>query len=374
MGRDVSTTMKTFTTHIDTLAEASIRIIRENQSSTGGYIASPNFSVYNYSWFRDGAFIAYAMSQVGEMDSALAFHNWAAENINKRSEKIEDLIRRSKSGNEIDPEEHLHCRYSIDGHESEEAWTNFQLDGFGTWLWAIDEFRSKENSLTGDIYLAASALIPYLVEFWDSPSFDWWEESFGKQHVSTLGCISAGLEAVSQWDEIESNLRMVAKATAADIHAFVMSKGVVDKHLTKWIGSDAVDGSLSALIAPLDWVKNDEIERETLKQISSQLGELGTHRHLSDVYFGGGPWPLLSAFLALAKRAHGDIEGCRRIFEWLTQCANENYELPEQLATNLLHPETRQEWIEKWGAPAMPLLWSHAMFLILKKEVEGFSQ
>ena len=366
--------MKTFTNHIDALAEASIRIIRENQSSTGGYIASPNFSVYNYSWFRDGAFIAHAMAKVGEIDSAIAFHDWAARNINQRKNKISELIRRNRAGEVIDPEEHLHCRYSIDGKESEEAWTNFQLDGFGTWLWAADQFRSAGNSLSAEVYSAAATLIPYLAEFWAAPSFDWWEESFGEQHVSTLGCISAGLEAVANWQEVEAELRTTAESCAAEIRRYVMDNGVVDKHLTKWIGSDAVDGSLSALIAPLDWVKNKEIERETLNQISIQLGELGTHRHLSDVYFGGGPWPLLSAFLALARSAQGDIEGCRRIFEWIAKSANENFELPEQLATNLLHPETRQEWIEKWGIPAVPLLWSHAMFLLLKKEVEGFTQ
>jgi hypothetical protein len=58
----------------------------------------------------------------------------------------------------------------------------------------------------------------------------------------------------------------------------------------------------------------------------------------------------------------------------MIDCATDNRELPEQMPTDLLHPETRQEWITKWGMPAVPLLWSHAMFLLLKKEVEGFSQ
>jgi GH15 family glucan-1,4-alpha-glucosidase len=362
--------MKTFNQNTVALAEASIRIIRENQSSTGGYIASPNFSVYNYSWFRDGAFIAHAMSKVGEDDSAIKFHDWAAGNINQRQEKILDLIERNQKGLEIDPEEHLHCRYSIDGTESEEAWTNFQLDGFGTWLWVADEFVNSGKTLGTDVYQAVETLIPYLIEFWKTPSFDWWEESFGELHVSTLGCISAGLLAVSQWENIEENLRKAAAQTADEIRAFVMENGVVDKHLTKWIGATTIDGSLSALIAPLNWVQDAEIERNTLDLISRQLGVLGTHRHLADVYFGGGPWPILSAFLALARSAQGDTDTATRVFEWLTNCANENLELPEQLATDLLYPETRDEWIQKWGKPAEPLLWSHAMFLLLKKEIE----
>lgn len=365
--------MKTFTDQLEALEKSSIRIICENQSSTGGYIASPNFAVYNYSWFRDGAFIAHAMSLVGEVASASAFHLWAAKNINDREAKISDLISRSNKGETIDPEDHLHCRYSVDGRESVEEWTNFQLDGFGTWLWAANEFRGAGNLLDPSIYQAARNLIPYLSQFWKAPSFDWWEESFGYQHVSTLGCIAAGLDAVRDWEEISPDLRASADVCATEIRNHVMKNGVIADHLTKWIGSNAVDGSLAALIAPLGWIEDQLIIDKTLDAISDQLGELGTHRHLEDVYFGGGPWPLLSVFLALGRAQQGDISKAERTLEWVAACANEALELPEQLATDLLHPETRQEWIEKWGVPAEPLLWSHAMFLILKKEVEKYS-
>lgn len=363
--------MKTINSHLDALEESSIRIIRENQSSTGGFIASPNFAVYNYSWFRDGAFIAYAMSLMGENESALAFHRWAAKNINDRESKILHLIASSKAGVEIDPEDHLHCRYSIDGCESDEEWTNFQLDGFGTWLWAANEFRSTGNVLDPSIYRAASNLIPYLAEFWSSPSFDWWEESFGYQHVSTLGCIAAGLEAIDSWEQISTELRATATHTADEIRKYVFAHGVVDGHLTKWIGTDAVDGSLAALIAPIGWIKDESIIDETLSAISESLGELGTHRHLQDVYFGGGPWPLLSAFLALGRVHKGDVAKAMTTLNWIAACANEALELPEQLPIDLLRPDTRQGWVDKWGIPAEPLLWSHAMFLILKKEVEA---
>lgn len=362
--------MKTYTDQLNALELSSIRIIRENQSSTGGYVASPNFAVYNYSWFRDGAFIAHAMSLVGENESARAFHNWAAENINKRSAKITELIARNKQGIEIDPEEHLHCRYGVDGQESDEEWTNFQLDGFGTWLWAANEFRLSGENLDQSVFAATSALIPYLIEFWATPSFDWWEESFGEQHVSTVGCISAGLLAIQGWPEISSELRASALTTATKIREFVLKSGVVNNHLTKWIGTDSVDGSLAALIAPLNWITDPAIAKGTLDEISKQLGELGTHRHLSDGYFGGGPWPLLSVFLALGKVSMGEIDKARGALEWLVQCANDSLELPEQLPVDLLRPEERPGWIEKWGQPAQPLLWSHAMFLILKKKVE----
>lgn len=364
--------MNTLATQLDALAEASIRIIRENQAPTGGYIASPNFAVYNYSWFRDGAFIAHAMSVANETDSAVRFHMWAAENINRRNTKISELIARHQRGEKIDPEEHLHCRYSVDGLEGEEEWTNFQLDGFGTWLWALDQFKRAGNSLAPEFLEATKNLIPYLIEFWSTPSFDWWEESFGEQHVSTLGCISAGLLSVSAWEEIPAELRKMANECGEEIRRYVLKNGVVNNHLTKWIGSSAVDGSLSALIGPLHWVENSEIEVGTIRAIAEELGELGTHRHRDDVYFGGGPWPLLSAFLALARVSQGDLESAQRTLNWIAGCANNDLELPEQLDSQLLHPEARDGWIEKWGVPAIPLLWSHAMFLLLKEEVDKY--
>ncbi|MFO7662332.1 MAG: glycoside hydrolase, partial [Chloroflexota bacterium] len=61
-----------------TLWDRSIDIILENQSSSGAYLASPNFPTYHYSWFRDGAFIAYAMDIAGHHESAARFHEWAA--------------------------------------------------------------------------------------------------------------------------------------------------------------------------------------------------------------------------------------------------------------------------------------------------------
>ena len=83
------------------LRDASIRIIKANQADSGAYIASPNFGVYNYSWFRDGAFIADAMSQHDENESAVSFHLWATYIILEREEKIASLIRRAKQGEKI---------------------------------------------------------------------------------------------------------------------------------------------------------------------------------------------------------------------------------------------------------------------------------
>ena len=89
----------------DRLREHSLRVILDNQDTNGAYIACPNMPDYQFSWFRDGAYIAYALTLDGEVISAVykgsisaqwesvfRFHNWCAERINERAERIQRAI------------------------------------------------------------------------------------------------------------------------------------------------------------------------------------------------------------------------------------------------------------------------------------------
>lgn len=348
------------------LRDASVRIIKANQADSGAYIASPNFSVYNYSWFRDGAFIADAMSASGENESALNFHKWATRIIIEREEKIASLIRQEKQGEVILNDEHLHCRYTVDGKESSEKWTNLQFDGFGTWIWSLDEFLGRGNVLPLATFRAVETLIGYLATFWQIETYDWWEESFGHQHVANLGSIAAGLERCKKWEHISEDSKLLAANTAKEIMELIRQQGLSNGHLAKWIGGDGLDASLIALIAPFGLFASDEsISKATVEAVSSVLGTFGTYRHVDDGYFGGGRWPLLSCFLGLAYIALGEEEKAQAILDWVATVTTEDLELPEQLEQPLLQPEKRAHWVEQWGEPAVPLLWSHAMYLSL---------
>jgi len=348
------------------LRDASIRIIKANQAGSGAYIASPNFRVYNYSWFRDGAFIADAMSAVGENESALNFHKWATRIVIEREEKIASLIRRGKQGEKIANDEHLHCRYTVDGHESTEQWTNLQLDGFGTWIWALDEFLKRGNTLPLATYRAVETLIGYLGTFWEIDTYDWWEESYGHQHVANLGSIAAGLDRCSSWEYISEESKVSASDTANRVMNLIRIRGLFNGRLAKWIDGNGLDASLIALVAPFGLLENDgTIARGTVNAVASVLGVFGTYRHADDWYFGGGKWPLLSCFLGLAYLSLGEREKAQEILDWVSSIAEEDLELPEQLEEPLLQPDRRAQWIEQWGEPAIPLLWSHAMYLSL---------
>jgi GH15 family glucan-1,4-alpha-glucosidase len=69
--------------------------------------------------------------------------------------------------------------------------------------------------------------------------------------------------------------------------------------------------------------------------------------------------------------ALGDRPAAEAILAWVATTAADDGELPEQVDHHLLAPERRQEWIDRWGSVASPLLWSHGMFLRLRAELDG---
>jgi len=44
--------------------------------------------------------------------------------------------------------------------------------------------------------------------------------------------------------------------------------------------------------------------------------------------------------------------------------------LPEQVNDFALSPKHYEPWLKKWGPVASPLLWSHAMYIILISEIK----
>lgn len=104
--------------------------------------------------------------------------------------------------------------------------------------------------------------------------------------------------------------------------------------------------------------------RETLRAVDASLVVGGgVHRYLEDDYYGGGLWIVLGGALALAL-ADRDPRRSARVLAWIEAQADASGHLPEQVATRLRVPEGHAAWVERWGPPAQPLLWSHAMYLL----------
>jgi GH15 family glucan-1,4-alpha-glucosidase len=308
------------------LTERSIDVIRDGQAPTGAYLACPAFEPYRYSWFRDGSFIADAMSRVGETESAEAFFDWAARVLAARSERI-------RAG------EHPHARYTADGEEAAASWPTHQVDGFGLWLWAVQEHAGRHGRGVERWREAADVARLYLARSWRMPCTDWWEEREGV-HFATLACVWAGLNA---WGDSAADDVLAAIAAFDDAR---------------------LDASLLVLDTPLR-VRHVELAR--FEPLLSPGG--GMHRHLEDTYYGGGEWLLLTALLGWTRVRQGDRAAAHLALEWVAAHATPDGLLPEQSQDHLLAPDAWDPWMAKWGPPACPLLWSHAMFLSLAHEL-----
>ena len=245
------------------------------------------------------------MSRVGQTESAERFFDWCAE-----------IVRRAPSGP-------WDSRYRLDGSTDPVAWwPHRQFDGLGLWVWAMEKHieRHRVASRWSD---AAEATQAFLAEHWSEPCHDWWEERSGV-HATTLGCIWAALPR----DDIASSVREARERERLDgSHAFLVVLGLA--------GVDVLT----------------QLERT-----------LGYHRHLEDEYYGGGEWPVLAGLIGWARFVNGLDATLQRA--WIESLADSDGALPEQ-AGEQLRPSLYGTWVARWGQPALPLLWSHAMYLIL---------
>ena len=346
------------------LVAHSIDVIKRGQSPDGGYVACPNFGQYTFCWYRDGSFTAHAMSVMGETASATQFHDWAARTALANAHFARECISRANRGEPIDTKRILRTRYPLTEPHADDDWPNFQLDGFGTWLWAaIDHLRRSKDAQAAARWRPALDLVAeYLAALWRLPNHDCWEENGDRVNITTLVALYGGLNAYA----LHTNSAF-ASAAAHNIRTEILARGVCNGHLRKFVDEGCeVDAALIGAAVPyaLFDVQNP-IMNATAQKIERDLRRGGVHRYATDSYYGGGEWILLTAWLGWHYAAAGDIPAAQNCLDWIVNQADDNLELPEQVAQNLIAPEKLPEWQARWGEVAKPLLWSHAQFLIL---------
>lgn len=368
------------------LLEKSIQIIKQHQSETGAYVASNNFPTYQYCWLRDGSYIAHAMDTAGEFGSASAYFNWVGRTIQKSSYKVDEARIRLSEGLPIGKDDLLHTRFTVDGDEVyiDDTWGNFQIDGYGTWLWALNE----HVKLTGDYDILQSLKEPieitlsYLELVWKLPNYDCWEEHPEYLHTYSLSTVYAGFHAAGEMiSTCKLDLKNIpVKDLAEDVRNFILDYAVKNGRMVKYfcppgadsvshfIGNDGVDASLLAVSVPYQILSaQDPITLSTNKVIEEDLHRTsgGVYRYKADVYYGGGEWILLTAWLGWYYASVNQLDKAQALCDWIELQADENGWLAEQVSEYTLYPEHYDPWVKKWGPIAKPLTWSHAMYVIL---------
>ena len=382
------------------LYRQSIGVILQNQAESGAYVASPAFPSYAYCWLRDGSFIAHAMDRVGEHTSARAFFRWVDRTIRRHAWKVDRALERLERGDSLEDGHYLHTRYTLDGEEATSDWWNFQLDGYGTWLWALAEHVAitSDTAFLAAVAESVETTVRYLSALWMHPNYDCWEEHSQYVHPYTLAAIYAGLRAAGSvavtGDRPALGGRECGRLgrTAGDppaaieaIRCFVLERGVRGGHLVKHINPRgeakrpslqrvvAVDASLIGVATPYRLLSpSDPLMQATVARIETDLHRPGggVYRYLADTYFGGGEWVVLAAWLGWHYAEVGEWERAQELVRWIESQAGGDGRLPEQVSSHLLAPGRYAEWERRWGPVARPLLWSHAMYLILRSAIE----
>lgn len=350
---------------------SSIASLLNNQSDSGAFVASPDFAVYQYCWLRDASFVAYALDRVGEHVAASRYHAWAGRTLSvaRTSARIDTAIGRHAKGEPLDVGEMPPARFSLSGELVADNWPNFQIDGYGTWLWALREHEilSGGDGLAGELRGTVERIARYLSSFALEPCFDVWEENGGEVHTSTLGSVYAGLLAASA---------ILADSAFAD-RAVVVADAIRSRtteagHFRKSDSRGDVDASLLWL-GPAFHVTEPDDPRlaATATAIEATLisPDGGVRRYVDDTYYGGGAWPVLTCSLGWYYARAGRLGDAERCLEWARDRVDDQGRLAEQFGGEERDPTHYREWVERWGTSARDLLWSHAMYLVLCAEV-----
>ena len=136
-----------------------MEVILKNQATTGAFVASPAFSHYQYSWLRDGTFIAHSLDLIGQTEAAHRFYQWVHHTILKHKETILE-------------NKQMDTRFTLDGEVVNEEWGNYQLDGYGTWLWGLKEHLKLTNESVDSFQESVDLTLQYLANRWNDANYD----------------------------------------------------------------------------------------------------------------------------------------------------------------------------------------------------------
>lgn len=369
---------------LEPLVRRSVLVLDQlADAATGGIVAAPELDErfvesggYGFVWPRDLAYVVLGLLAAGRGDAASAALRWLA-----RVQAPEGLW--------------LH-RYWTTGQLAP-SWGLHQLDETGAALLAAEAafWQLEDEALDAALWPCVRGGADFLASFLDpstglpKASVDLWEQHDG-QHTYTAGAVAGGLrcaalaaerhepasarrfadaamrvaEAIERhlWDPALGRHRRAINVARADRRGAPPGQAYARElpYPNRRVESvDAVDDRLDASLLGLAWPFSSPRAsaasvRSSVDAVATGLATAGggLMRHEGDTYAGGNEWPLVTLWLALARRALGDDDAHARA---LRQAAGRRTPLdllPEQVSA-----EGRPVWV-------LPLGWSHAMLLL----------
>ncbi|MEP6816292.1 MAG: glycoside hydrolase family 15 protein [Marmoricola sp.] len=348
--------------------DSSVALLLGAQTPSGAIPASTVHDVYQYGWLRDGSWCAYALDRAGHREAGMAWHHWVARTLLAHEHRVDEALAAVRDGR-VNGLVMMPARFTLEGEEEpaaegEEEWPNFQTDCYGFWLWALADHLRGGSTLDPELEAGARLAIRYLMGVAETACYDCWEEHPGNLHTSSVAIVAAGLrdmgamlgdtDAHRYGDQLRD--RLIGPE-------FTLAGGFV-----RFPGDTRVDGSLLWLGVPWGIVDvDDPLFAVTLERVRDELylPGGGVRRYQGDTFYGGAEWILLAASMGWASLARGDADLAPQLLDWIQASSDENRHLPESVSTRVQSPHMLTYWRSKWGTTATPLLWSHAMYLIL---------
>ena len=335
------------------LVERSIlTLIQLCDRKTGGIIACPSTDPdYRYVWPRDAFYVALALDRSGYHAQPERFYLWCRD-------------AQDRSGV-------LHQRYystpELIGPAWGAAWGE-EIDETASVVWGMVEHLrlTRDRGFLSEVWPFIREAAWYLVSSVDQsgkvrPTMNLWEEE-PTCHIYSKATVAAGLKAAA---EAANELSYTREARRWDHSSELVKKHLLEAFWDDGLGhfvrgvdpkDEQVDISSLAISFPFGIVPDSDPRMVKTAQalvdaFHFPAGGLG--RFPSDTNYGGNPWVLSTCWMAIHYANAGDVAAARALVDWSASHATGLGMLPEQV-----------DKITGAVLSAIPLAWSHAMFIL----------
>ena len=276
--------------HLDSqrLASVSVRSMLAHQVASGDCPGLAGLPALPVLLAPRRLVVAFALDRAGERVASERFHRWAAGAIAGIAPTIRTATERRLAGGANLASSMPPARFAVDGSPDVGGWPNFQVDGYGTWLWSLSEHVDRWGAevLAAELSQSVELATEYLEAVDLDPCYDCWEENGEAVHTSTLACVYGGLLAASRLTG-----RELAGRKAQEVAHYILSRMRNGARFAKSTDNNGVDASLLWLTVPFGLVSaGDAAMAATAAEIAQGLNlGGGTRRYSTDTFTAAAP-------------------------------------------------------------------------------------
>ena len=337
--------------------------ILQHRVDNGAFIAASTLTspVYKLVWPRDGSKTAVDMLEAGFVPEAKAFF-----------ELLETLLL---------PDGSFAINYRADGSAPffnfGRAWNENDQPGMLPWGVARVLETTNDVAWANARWPAVRRVAEHLLSITEDglilPSRDLWELETDASWTYANGAGVAGLEAAAT---LARHAGAVSDAARYQTRATKVRAAMDAELLTPdgWFGRGSKNGRVDERLEIANLALGSggfQLMPDTDPRLA-RIGDLvaarlstpagAVRRYEGDRYYGGQPWPVASAWLAIHRLARGDRAGAESLFRSMTKQAHAT----DTLMLGEQFDEKKNAWLS-----AMPLVWSEAAYIRTARALYG---